>query len=163
MVRIALLLMVLALVPVEATARGVPWRQHRVMVYDHTGPEWSPYVQDAVNRYNGMLPKRAPTLVYVPMSGPCRGHKRAIVFCIVPLADLPAGNQAWTHAQSQAGEMLEALVRIDETVSPGLENPCHEMMHALGWWRHGAWVDVRPCPYSANAMRDLYKRDRKHR
>jgi hypothetical protein len=165
-----LLLVVLTLAPAEAGTRLPRWEQKRVRVYDYAGPEWQ--VQGAVASFNEMLPKHAPRLVYVPMSGPCEERLRAIAVCAVPAEQLPDSTAAGQTIPTYGGQgrMQQAVILLStKWPPPGRWLACHELTHAMGALMHGSWsADNDPppeaCPYDAQTMKQLYKKKKmRHR
>lgn len=161
MARLLLLLLAL-LLPLSAAAEG--WTAKRLMVYDYTGAAWAPYTTAAIAYYRAHLPRRAPRLVRVPMTGACQEHPGAIAVCEWPAAQM-ANPGAWgeTPLVRVNGTMRQATIRLSDAAIPNLGLVCHEMQHALGVVEHGAWTSVRPCPYSAREMQQMYGKDRKRK
>ena len=99
-----LLLLLALLLPLSAAAEG--WTAKRLMVYDYTGVAWAPYTTAAIAYYRAHLPRRAPRLVHVPMTGPCQEHPGAIAIC-----EWPAGQMANSGAWGET-----PLVRVNGTM-----------------------------------------------
>jgi hypothetical protein len=135
-----------------------------VRVYDYVGPEWQ--VEEAVNRFNVMLPKRAPRLIYVPMGGPCARPDRAISVCVIPDAQMSvsgAVGQNFTWSDDRRRAFKRKQIVFAASAQPALGLTCHELFHAMGVMDEGSWQYVQPCPYDDAIMRNLYKREKRHR
>lgn len=159
---IALLICSLVLGGTMSDADSAAWKQKRVMVYDYAGPEWR--MREAVDRFNAMLPARAPTLVHVQMNGPCTQRRgRSITVCVVPRADIMTNALAQSTWKSRRGAILGSFIQFGDHAEPQLYISCHELFHSMGVFGHASWTDVRPCPYDASIMSDLYKREKRHR
>lgn len=164
MVRAVLLLLTLLLAmgfiaPIAESAR---WGKPVVVVYDYSGPEWSPLVREAVDSFNANLPKRAPRLEYRSFSGPCgKSVKGGITICVAPRAEIITGALAESFGKQKHGAMISSVIRFSDHATPELHVACHELFHSMGVYSHGAWTEIRPCPYDASLMRKKYQR--KHR
>jgi hypothetical protein len=170
MMRAVLLLLVvltIVLAPVGVSASLPKWKQKRVMVYDYSGPEWQ--VQSAVDYFNEALPKRAPTLIYVRMSGSCVKNPKHITVCNVDPEHMPDPAAAGQSMMSFGGQltMRSVLILLSTGGIPaGRGLACHELTHAMGVVAHGAWSEnrnptVESCPYDAETMKRIYKKAKK--
>lgn len=133
MIRAALLLLVLLLIPGEVMAKGNAWHRKTVAVNDYTSPAYQPYVAEMVAAFNAMLPKRAPKLIYRAHSErPCAQLARAneegaIMVC------LSGGEWDYTTAHAKDGEIAWAKVVLigDDPPEGRHATICHELMHAV--------------------------------
>ncbi len=127
---LVLLALVMFLPGGTAAKGGAAWRAKSVVVYDHTSPEWQPYVAETVAAFNAMLPSRAPRLVYTPMrERPCTAmsyERGEIAVCF-------KGNDNATAFVVRHRVIHGALVRLigDDPPDERGNVICHEFMHAL--------------------------------
>lgn len=160
--RVVLLLLVLLML--APSAEGARWKQRSVVVFDYSGPEWRPYVLDAVNHFNAALPKRAPRLELRQMSEPCKPQSFAISICVTPREEVGDPYAlGMTNFSARKGAMSRAFIKFAEDTEPTLSTACHELFHAMGVGSHGEWVKASPCPYDEGIMRKKYRRERVHR
>lgn len=163
---VALLLAIGLLWPAAAPGKDVAfrgWGARTVRVIDATDASWQPFVREAVAQFNAQRPPGAPLLRHETGSPRDCYEKKAIVLCLAPAADLaPAVGKA-THGLTRRGTFMDATVFFADSVTPGVTLACHELFHAYTAAKHGAWVDVHPCPYDAQIVRDLYERPDKRR
>lgn len=167
------LVVLVALLPLDAGAgSGAVWEKDRVRVFDHSAAEWQPLVQDAVARYNILLPKKAPRLIYVPMEemacpkGIAAGwHRVGITVCmtegiIEKASPSFSGRTVFRYASLQDRTIKSVTLQIDTYIldMPDLGLVCHELMHATTGAPHFAWSAGPPCPYDPAFAKRVYKK-----
>lgn len=157
-----LLLLLAALMVTPAVTEAATWPAGTLRVYDTSGSRWAAFVKDAVAHYNARLPQHAPTLVYTPTTGACQDRSGAITVCVVPAATMTTPG-AWgeTPLVRRDRVMRQATIHLSQDATPNLALVCHELFHAMGVIEHGAWTAVRPCPYDAASMEQMYGKDAK--
>ena len=119
----------------DVLAEGAVWTQKHLFVDDYTSAVWQPVIAETVANFNGILPKRAPQLVYRAMgvqtceSLPDYDQPRAISVCNGPVTDGDGVTDSawWKHEFRRVKITLEPTIRSTNR----LNVTCHEFMHAL--------------------------------
>ncbi len=143
-----------------------------IVIADYTASQWDGVIQETVDDFNAIMPKRGPRLVYARKdSGSCPEGVYALVVCTGPMDSNNMG-QAWTTA---AGSVI--LIN-DMYLGPEFSHAfpiiaCHELMHIVAnvGDNPGAFPDEScvwgelsdPGPKDGELLRKNYSKDTKDR
>jgi len=173
---IALICLLLGSAPVRGAA---VWTSQTVTVYDYTSSVWDGVLAQTVADFNGMLPARAPRLVYQRMAVvacdqvPRKRPKRGIVVCSV--AALPAARQ-WGassfRTERHTFSRVSVMLADNTPLSLRPVSACHEFMHATTGIgdNYGALPDsscvwgglATPGPFDVAYAHKIYRKHRHH-
>jgi hypothetical protein len=171
-----LVLVVVLLVPDAADAR----RGQRVLVVrDYTSAAWGGVIEQTVEDFNAVMPKRGPHLVYRRADGPCPASVKRPTVAVCEFWHVTV----WGAVQGGAVRERRIEVSGDPMVLPHGHRAralCHEMMHAITGIRDNhvydpatgittwalpdqscVWGELsQPGPFDLDRLRQVYQRKR---